>query len=188
MEWIKDKAEIEQIIGQYPVKRSAILPLLHKAQAERGYLTTEDYAAVAELVDETPAYVESVASFYAMYHKRPVGKYVITVCNNLSCALGGASRLIQHLEQQLGVRHGQTTPDGLITLEVTSECLAACNNAPCMQVNLQHYHRVTPAKAEELLASLRKGELPAWPEPTSLGEQAETVPDPMPTQTEVQAS
>jgi NADH-quinone oxidoreductase subunit E len=108
-----------------------------------------------------------------MYHKHPVGKFVVTVCNNLSCALGGATRLIQHLENELKVRSGQTTSDGLITLEVTSECLAACDNAPCMQVNLQHYHRVTPEKAQELLAALRKGELPAWPESTSMGDQSE---------------
>lgn len=172
MKWTENRAEIARIVAQYPEKRSAVMPLLHLAQAERGYITAEDCAAVAAAVDETPAFVESVASFYAMYHRQPLGRFLVTVCRNLPCALGGADRLVADLEAQLGVKAGETSADGLITLEVTSECLGACDGAPCLQVNHQHFHRMTPARVEELLASLRNGELPAWSEPTGMGIQA----------------
>lgn len=157
VDWVsKHEDLIAEILQRYPVPRSAIMPLLHLAQEERGYHTAEDYAQIGDLVGETQAYVESVASFYALYRKHPHGKYTLTVCHNLSCCLGGADRLVEHLTKQLGVESGETTPDGLFTLEVTGECLAACDSAPVVQVNLDYHLGVTPEKADELLEALRK--------------------------------
>src|SRR5690606_3504104 len=122
----------------------------------RGYLTQEDLAAVGELIGETTAYVESVASFYVMYRRQPKGRFEIVVCDGLSCMLRGSEQLTAQLEELLGVRAGETTADGLITLETTHECLAACEGGPCLQVNHEYYLNVDRAKAERLVEALRK--------------------------------
>lgn len=163
IDWAADRAvEVREIIGRYPEPRSAIMPLLHLAQEVRGYVADEDLHTVAELLDLTPAYVDSVCSFYSMFKRHPVGRYVITVCANLSCGLNGADSLVAHLERRLGIRAGETTADGLITLEVTGECLAACDGAPVCQVNEEYVERLTPERADELIESLRGG-APGYP-------------------------
>lgn len=156
-DWYHDqRQEVERILSLYPEKRSAIMPLLHLAQGARGYLTEEDMAAIAELIGETTAYVESVASFYAMYRRRPHGRFLMIVCDGLSCMLRGSERLTAQLEELLGIKAGETTPDGAITLETTHECLAACEGAPCLQVNHEYYLNVDEEKAARLVEALRE--------------------------------
>ncbi|MCL5676816.1 MAG: NAD(P)H-dependent oxidoreductase subunit E, partial [Firmicutes bacterium] len=135
----KRQTEISEIIARYPDSRSALLPLLHLAQEERGWVAQEDLEAVGQILGLSAAYVDSTASFYAMYHGHPVGKYVVTVCTNLSCHLAGADKVLETLEKTLGIKPGETTKDGLITLEGTSECLAACDAGPVAQVNVEYF-------------------------------------------------
>lgn len=153
--WLADnRDEVDAIIARYPEKRSAIMPLMHLVQREKGYLDEDDFAHIGQLVGETTAYVESVASFYVMYRRKPHGKYTILVCEGLSCMLRGSERLASRLEEGLGIKDGETTPDGLVTLERTHECLAACEGAPCLQVNYEYYMNVDDEKADRLVAAL----------------------------------
>jgi NADH-quinone oxidoreductase subunit E len=146
----------EDIIARYPVKRSALIPLLHLAQEQDGYLTEDAMEHVAELVGVTTAQVLGTASFYEMFKREPVGDYVVNVCTNISCMLRGGEDLLEHLEARLGIHAGSTTSDGKFTLEDV-ECIAACTEAPCMQVNYRYFHRVTHAEVDELLEDLRAG-------------------------------
>jgi len=144
-----------ELVARYPEKRSALIPILHEVQAEVGYLSPEAVEWVAGYLGLSPADVMSVASFYDMLNLEPVGKHLIYVCQNLTCTLLGAERLIRHLESKLGVRMGETTPDGKITLK-RMECLASCGTAPSIQVDGVHHHQVTPEKLDALLAELRR--------------------------------
>ena len=117
------------IIGRYPKPKSALIPLLHLSQEQNGYVTHEAMAHIAELVGVTPAEVLGTATFYEMFKFEPVGKYVVNICQTMSCALMGATELMHHAEQRLGVPAGGTTPDGMITIE-HAECQAACTEAP----------------------------------------------------------
>ena len=148
----------EEIIALYPRKRSAMLPLLHLAQEQDGYLSDEGIAEVAGLTDTTPADVRGTASFYDMYHLEPVGKYVVGVCTNIACLLAGGEELLEHASTALGCAVGSTSPDGLFTLEET-ECLADCNLAPCVQVNNRYVRSTTPEKFDEMIDDLRGGRL-----------------------------
>jgi NADH-quinone oxidoreductase subunit E len=152
----ENTALAEDIIGRYPVKRSALIPLLHLAQEQDGYLTEDAMEHVAELVGVTTAQVLGTASFYEMFKREPVGDYVVNVCTNISCMLRGGEDLLEHLEARLGIHAGSTTPDGKFTLEDV-ECIAACTEAPCMQVNYRYFHRVTHDQVDELLEDLRAG-------------------------------
>jgi NADH-quinone oxidoreductase subunit E len=152
------KKRFDELVTRYPEKRSALIPMLHEVQAEVGYLSPEAIEWVAGFLGLSPADVMSVASFYDMLHLEPVGKHVIYVCQNLSCSLLGAERLIRHLENRLGIRMGETTPDGLITLK-RMECLASCGTAPAIQIDGIFYESMTPQKLDELLETLRDGRL-----------------------------
>ena len=152
------KKRFDDLAKRYPEKRSALIPILHEVQAEEGYLSPEAIEWVAGFLELSPADVMSVASFYDMLNLEPVGKHMIYVCQNLSCSLLGAERLIRHLENRLGIRMGETTPDGLITLK-RMECLASCGTAPAMQVDGIFYEQMTPQKLDELLEKLRDGRL-----------------------------
>lgn len=159
------KEEVQEILRRYPEgkERSAILPLLHLAMREREgrYIAQSDIEAVAEICGVPPAYVHSVCSFYTMFRRQPVGKYLITVCGNMAChLLAGGDKLVEHMEKTLGIKVGETTPDGLITLEVTGECLAACDLAPVIHVDTEYVVKVTPEKFDALVAALRSGEGP----------------------------
>jgi NADH-quinone oxidoreductase subunit E len=159
------KDEVQAILRRYPEGRemSAILPLLHLAMREREgrYVALSDMQAIAEICGVTPAYVDSVCSFYTMYKRQPIGKYLITVCGNMTCQLlNGGDRLVKHMEETLGIKVGETTPDGLITLEVTGECLAACYLAPVIHVDTEYVVKMTPEKFDALVAALRAGEGP----------------------------
>lgn len=148
-----------EIIGRYPRPKSALIPLLHLAQEQDGHLTDEAMAHIAELVGVTPAEVLGTASFYEMFKREPVGRYVVNVCTNISCQLLGADELIAHAEKRLGIKVGGTTPDGAITLEGV-ECIAACTEAPCLQVNYRYAYRVTPESFDQLVDELRAGRVP----------------------------
>ncbi len=159
--WVETrKAEIEEIIARYPHKKSALMPLLYLAQDEGGYISDDDVRAIAEILGLTESYVDSVCSFYSLFHRSPVGKYVITICGNIQCGLSGAGELTRYLEKKLGIKVGETTPDGLITLLVTGECIAACDGAPALQVNLEYCGNVTPERADAILEAIRRGEDP----------------------------
>ncbi|KAA0235666.1 MAG: hypothetical protein JJLCMIEE_03466 [Acidimicrobiales bacterium] len=148
----------KEIISRYPRPRSALIPLLHLAQEQDGWLTEDAMEDVAELVGVTPAQVIGTASFYEMFKMEPVGRYVINVCTNISCLLLGGETLLQHAEATLGIKPGSTTEDGLFTLEDV-ECVAACTEAPCLQVNYRYFYRVTNDDFDRILADLRDGDL-----------------------------
>lgn len=152
----ENTAVADEIIARYPVKRSALIPLLHLAQEQEGHVTEEAMVHIAELVGMTPAEVLGTASFYEMFKLEPVGDYVVNVCTNISCMLLGGEELLHHLERRLGIRAGSTTPDGKFTLEDV-ECIAACTEAPCLQVNYRYFHNVTHDRVDELLDDLRAG-------------------------------
>ena len=147
-----------EILGRYPRVRSAAIPLLHLSQQQNGYITDEAMAQVAELVDATPAEVYGTATFYEMFKFEPVGTYLINICGTMSCHLLGADDLMHHAEHSLGIRAGATTPDGMFTLE-HAECQAACTEAPNLQVNYRHRHRVTTAMFDQLIDDLRNDRL-----------------------------
>ena len=148
----------KEIIGRYPRPRSAMIPLLHLAQEQDGYVTNDAMVHIGELVGATSAEVYGTASFYEMFKFEPVGKYLINICGTMSCALMGAEELMHHAEKALGVRIGGTTKDGMFTLE-RAECQAACTEAPCLQVNYRYRLRVTSADFDGLIADIRSGNL-----------------------------
>jgi NADH-quinone oxidoreductase subunit E len=147
-----------QLIGLYPEPRSALIPLCHLAQEQDGWLTPEAMVDIAGLVGVTPTEVFGTATFYDMLHTEPVGTYVVSVCTNIACLLGGAQELLEHAESALGVRAGGTTPDGVFTLE-ESECLADCDRTPCVQVNHRYVGAQTAESFDQLLGDLRSGSL-----------------------------
>jgi NADH-quinone oxidoreductase subunit E len=148
----------KEIIGRYPKARSATIPLLHLAQQQDGYVTEDAMVHIGELVGASSAEVLGTATFYEMFKFEPVGKYVINICDTMSCALLGAEELIHHAEHKLGIKAGGTTPDGLFTLS-HAECQAACTEAPTLQVNYRYRFRVTNEAFDELVADLRAGKL-----------------------------
>ncbi|MDA8206819.1 MAG: NAD(P)H-dependent oxidoreductase subunit E [Thermaerobacter sp.] len=146
-EW---KEWAEEAKAEFPQANSALLPLLHRIQREEQWLSPQTLADVAQLMDLSFQYVESVASFYTLYFKEPVGKKVIHVCVGLSCMLAGSDELMHRLEEKLHISEGQTTADGHYTL-LEAECLAACDLAPVAQVNLRYRGPVPPDDADSLL-------------------------------------
>ena len=151
-----DEAElkIEKIMAKYPVKRSALLPLLHLAQVQEGYVTPEAMEEIARRLDVSPAYVESVCTFYTMYFTQPVGRNVIRFCHNISCKLHRADEMIQYVADKLGIQAGETTPDKRYTL-VKEECLAACSEAPMMTINNTYHVNLTKEKIDQILESYK---------------------------------
>jgi NADH-quinone oxidoreductase subunit E len=145
-----------EIIARYPRSRSALIPLLHVAQEQDGWVTDDAIAHIAELLDLTPAEVLGTCSFYEMFKRQPVGTYLINVCNGISCMLLGSEELLHHAEQTLGIKSGATTDDGLITLQEV-ECIASCDGAPCIAVNYRYVNDVSHAGFDELVAELRAG-------------------------------
>lgn len=146
----------EEIISRYPKKRSATIPLCHLAQEQDGWLQEDAMEHVAELVGATPAEVRGVASFYEMFKLHPVGRHVVGVCTNISCMLLGGEELLQHCSKKLGIKPGSTTEDGEFTLEET-ECLAACTEAPMLQVNYRYFHKIGNEEFDQLVDDIRAG-------------------------------
>jgi len=165
------KDEIEQIIARYPVRRSALLPLLYLAQREQGYVTEAAMKEIAQILKLTPPQVYETITFYTMLNLKPVGKFHIQVCKSLMCALVGSDMLIGWFHAKLGIKPGETTPDKLFTLSVV-ECLGACGTGPMMQINDDYYERLTEQKVDQILSDLRNtGSCPLksgpfmWPVP-----------------------
>lgn len=154
--------EIEPLIAQYEQKRSALIPLAHLFQEHEGYVSADAQAAISYLVGESPATVESTISFYTLLFRRPVGKYMVQICRNLPCVLNGADDVMAYARQQLGIAHLETTDDGLISYEEV-ECLAACDRAPCAQVNLEFAYDLTRESFDAMIAAIRAGNYPIAP-------------------------
>ncbi|MGB0515295.1 MAG: NADH-quinone oxidoreductase subunit NuoE [Wenzhouxiangellaceae bacterium] len=136
-------------------RRSAIIQSLVAAQHQNeGYLTGELMDAVADYLDVPPVWVYEVASFYSMLETKPVGRNSISICTNISCMLCGADKVVDYIEDKLGTKMGETTPDGRIFLKIEEECVAACTGAPMMMVNHRFYENLTPASVDEILDGL----------------------------------
>jgi len=150
------RAEIAAHFKKYPTKRSAIIPALYIAQREHGWLTDDAIDDVAQLLELDPTEVRSVAGFYSLFYKEPVGKHVIHFCNDLPCALRGADELLQKLCQKLGVELHGTTADDMFTLE-PAMCLAACDHAPMMQIDLDYFEDLSEQKLDQILGDIRAG-------------------------------
>jgi NADH-quinone oxidoreductase subunit E len=148
--------EIRELVALYPESRSATLPALRLAQERYGWLSPEAFREVAEALDETPAYCMAVASFYDMYHLKPVGRHLVEVCTNVSCALVGAQQVLEAFESELGVHAGQTTPDGNVTLR-TVECAVGCGGGTVVAVDLRYRERLTGADVPAIGEELRAG-------------------------------
>ena len=147
------RAKHDRLLTRYPDREAAILPTLYLAQREFGHLSDEAILYVADLLGFTPARIYGVATFYTMYNKKPVGKYHLQVCRNLSCSLMGAEHLIEHVARKIGVKPGETTADGKFTLS-TVECLGSCGTAPVMQVNDDYYENLTEESIDAILDGL----------------------------------
>ena len=145
-----------EIIARYPRAKSALIPLLHLAQEQDGYVAADAMEHIAELIGVTPAEVLGTCSFYEMFKREPVGEYLVNVCTNIACMLLGGEELLHHLEDRLGITSGSTTADGRFTLEDV-ECIAACTEAPCLQVNYRYFNKVTPDDADALIDDLQHG-------------------------------
>ena len=145
--------QIQALIGKYPKKRSALIPSLRLAQKEAGYISPETMCEIARMFDLSPNEVHEVASFYTMLFRKPMGKYVIQVCTNISCMLCNAEGIVAHLTEKLGIKTGETTPDGKYTL-LEVECLGSCGTSPVMQINEDYYEDLTPEKVDRILDSL----------------------------------
>lgn len=146
--------EIGRLRALYPRAQSALVPALHAAQAQCGYLPEEALRDVAELLGVPYSEVVAVATFYSMFFTEPVGRHLIRVCTNLSCYLNGCEQVLERLCSRLGVRPGETTPDGRVTVEA-AECLAACDEAPVALVDTERRARLTPQAVDALLEELR---------------------------------
>ncbi len=149
-------ARAKELVSLYPEARSALIPLCHLAQEQDGWLRPEAMEEIAALLSITPAEVRGTATFYDMLHTEPVGRYVVSICTNIACLLGGAEELLEHAERTLGVRAGGTTADGTITLE-DAECMADCSRTPCVTVNHRYVGGLTPEAFDQLVDDLRAG-------------------------------
>lgn len=151
---------VDRIIARYPVRQAAMLPVLWVIQEEKGWISAAAMEWTAERLACSAASVQAVVSFYTMLDDRPVGRYKLQVCRTLSCELMGARRIVDHLRERLGIEVGQTTDDGMFTLQEV-ECLASCGTAPMLQCNLKTYENLTPERVDALLEELRRRE-PIW--------------------------
>ena len=150
------KTKFDQVIARYPVKRSAIVPLLMFGQDEIGYVSDELVEEIARRVEVATIEVIEDIGYYSMLHRRPIGKYNFQVCTNISCLLRGGEDILHYCSKRLGIGHKQTTPDGLFSLEEV-ECLGACCGAPAMQVNYDYYEDLTPERIDRLIEQLKSG-------------------------------
>lgn len=151
------RARLDEILTKYPAdrKRSAVLAALYLVQEQQGYLTGNGMRHIAPLLDLAPAEVEDVATYYVMFYKEKVGKYVLQVCRTLSCALNGAERVSEALSEKLGIQVGETDPSGMFTL-MEFECLGACDRAPVVMVNNELWHEtLKPEDAGRLVDDLK---------------------------------
>jgi NADH-quinone oxidoreductase E subunit len=151
------RAKLDEMLTKYPPdrKRSAVLGALYLVQEQEGYLTANGMRHVAAILDMTPAQVDEVATYYVMFFKERVGKYVLQVCRTLSCALAGSERVTEALSEKLGIKVGETDASGMFTL-LEFECLGACDRAPVVMVNNEHWHeRATPESCSKLVDDIK---------------------------------
>jgi len=146
--------QVADLIKKYPQPRSALIPALRLAQNEAGYLSESLLEEIARIFNISPGEVNEVATFYSMFYTKPVGKYVIQVCTNISCMLRKSDQILAHLEKRLGIKPGQTTPDRRFTL-MEAECLASCGTAPMAQINDEYYQNLTTEKLDQILDGLK---------------------------------
>ena len=160
--------EANRLIALYPTgqARSALLPILHAFQDVEGWVSPEALAQCAEWIEVPLSVVESTASFYTLFHRKPIGRYMLQPCRNLSCAINGAGPVMKRFREKLGIGHLQTTDDGMFSYE-EAECLAACDRAPCMQVNLEFVYDLTVEKVDALVDAMRAGTFDVAPLPQS---------------------
>jgi NADH-quinone oxidoreductase E subunit len=151
----QSKARVEKALAQYPNKQAALLPVLHIAQDEFGHLPDEALELVAKTLELAPAHVFGVITFYTMFHREKHGRNELMVCTNVSCMLRGAYDMLHYLEKKLGIKAGETTPDGAFSI-VEEECLAACANAPMMICGNQYFLDLTEQKLDVIIDDLRK--------------------------------
>jgi NADH-quinone oxidoreductase subunit E len=152
----KHAPEIESILARYADRRSAVLPVLYIAQDEYGHLTDEAIREVAAVLDLPPTDVFEVVGFYTLFYNKPVGTWVLQVCDDVPCCFLGAEQLVETLESKLGIAVDQTTPDGMFTLQRV-KCLADCDRAPLLQANLEYYRNIdTPEKVDAMITELRQ--------------------------------
>jgi NADH-quinone oxidoreductase subunit E len=152
------RAVFEDLLPRYPTKKSLTLPLLHLCQEQEGYCSPEVVDYVARTLDVSTAHVQGVVTFYTLFMKGQVGRHVIWVCRTLSCELAGATELQRHLEKKLGCHVGETTQDGEFTL-LKAECLAACGQAPMVQLDDQYFENLTPEKIDRILQDVRQRQM-----------------------------
>lgn len=151
------RQHIDHWVAKFPEgrQRSAVIAALHAVQKEnQGYLTAPLMDAVAEYLNLPPVQVYEVASFYSMFETKPVGRNSVSICTNISCMLRGADEIVEHVEKKLGIKRGESTPDGKIYLKCEEECLAACVGAPMMMVNHVYHENLTIEKVDEILDAL----------------------------------
>ena len=146
---------LEGILGRYPNLQAACIPVLHLCQEQNGWVSPEVIAFVADRLGLSTAHVEGVVTFYTLFNKKPVGAHQVWVCQTLSCALRGADEVLHHCEKRLGIHVGETTKDGKITLR-TAECLAACGQAPMIQVDRDYHENLTIADVDKILDRLTR--------------------------------
>jgi len=147
-------AKIKERVGLYPRNKSAILPALTIAYHQVGHLNDDVYKEISKIIRVPQVEVAEAATFYTMFPKEQVGKYLIQVCHNISCALLGADSLVTYLEEKLEIKKGETTKDNLFTI-VTVECLGSCATAPMMQINQDYYENLTREKVDKILEELK---------------------------------
>ena len=148
------RKKFEEILERYPTRQAALLPTLHLAQETFGWISPEVMLYIASLLDQTPASVMGVVSFYNMYNQKPVGKYHLQVCTNLSCMLRDAYKIYERLCERLGVHPGENTPDGMFTVTEV-ECLGSCGTAPVVQINNDYHENMSVEKMDDLLGRLK---------------------------------
>jgi NADH-quinone oxidoreductase subunit E len=147
------KARAEDLAGRYPRKQAALLPILHVVQDAQGSITPEAERDVAAILDIKPIQVREAVTFYSLFHRTPIGRYHLQVCDNISCGLRGSGGVLAHLGRRLGIRPGQTTADGRFSL-TTVECLGNCENAPCLMINFDYHGNIDPEAVDKLLDGL----------------------------------
>ena len=148
--------EVQQLKSQFTDSHSAVLPALRLAQEKHGWLSPDALRECADALGTTPAYCESIASFYDMFHLKPVGRHLVEVCTNVSCALVGAQQVLEAFEQELDVRAGETTEDGSVTLRPI-ECLGGCGWATIVAIDHRYHTHVRPENVPQIVKELRDG-------------------------------
>ncbi len=152
-----EKKQIAHLKTQYPDLRSLTLPVMWMIQKREGYVSDEAVVLIANELKLPKIWVEEVRSWYSMFSEEKEGKYVLEVCNNISCAMLGSQDIIDHISKTLGIKIGETTPDGMFTLK-TAECLGSCGTGPMMQVGDFYYETLTEKKVDQILENLKKGQ------------------------------